>query len=258
MDWQSDNGEIVAKWEKQATPIIWLSRHRRRKRQKCSREWPVKPKTGSGKASVTFSTETQQILTAGNSTDRWKAVLQPPPWPHRCQRSSAEEKQGKGFNTSSMLHPAERSEQCEWKESSLECAGQNPGRSWVEWQLDHTTWVHWSTFWTEQGYSSWSWQDHIYPDLKNLSEDDKSKLFTLYEESFVTGQVPNDWSYSYLQPIPKLANDHSKVIGYHTLTMQNAMWKLMEQKVAGKLAQDLERRNILPLNQGGYRAGKAA
>ena len=34
------------------------------------------------------------------------------------------------------------------------------------------------------------------------------------------------------------------------------MGKLMEQIVARKLAQDLERRNILPQNQGGYRAGK--
>ena len=30
----------------------------------------------------------------------------------------------------------------------------------------------------------------------------------------------------------------------------------MERIVAGKLAQDLERRNVLPPNQGGYRAGK--
>ena len=30
----------------------------------------------------------------------------------------------------------------------------------------------------------------------------------------------------------------------------------MERIVAIKLAQDLERRNVVPLNQGGYRAGK--
>ena len=33
----------------------------------------------------------------------------------------------------------------------------------------------------------------IYTDIKNLPEDDKSKLFTLYEESIATGQVPEDW-----------------------------------------------------------------
>ena len=39
--------------------------------------------------------------------------------------------------------------------------------------------------------------------------------------------------------------------------MQNTTGKLMERIVARKLAQDLERRNVLPPNQGGYRAGKS-
>ena len=42
-----------------------------------------------------------------------------------------------------------------------------------------------------------------YSDIKNLSVDNKSELFRLYEESFATGQVPEDWSHSYLKPIPK-------------------------------------------------------
>ena len=36
-----------------------------------------------------------------------------------------------------------------------------------------------------------------YSDVKNLP-DDKSDLFTLYEESFAAGQVPKDWSHSSL------------------------------------------------------------
>ena len=39
--------------------------------------------------------------------------------------------------------------------------------------------------------------------------------------------------------------------------MQNTTGKLMERILARKLAHDLERRNVLPTNQGGYRAGKA-
>ena len=38
--------------------------------------------------------------------------------------------------------------------------------------------------------------------------------------------------------------------------MQNTTGNLMERIVARKLPQDLERRNVLPPNQGGYRAGK--
>ena len=95
-----------------------------------------------------------------------------------------------------------------------------------------------------------------YSDIKNLSVDNKSELFRLYEESFATGQFPEDWSESYLKPIPKPGKDLSKLNGYRILTMQNTTGKLMERILARKLAQDLERRNVLPSNQGGYRAGK--
>ena len=50
----------------------------------------------------------------------------------------------------------------------------------------------------------------------------------------------------YLKPIPEPGKDHSKLNGYHILIMQNATRKLMERTVARKLAQDLERRNVLP------------
>ena len=95
-----------------------------------------------------------------------------------------------------------------------------------------------------------------YSDVKNMSVDNKSKLFQLYGESFATGQVPEDWSHSYLTTIPKPGKDHSKLNGYSMLTMQNTAGKLMERIVARKLARDLERRNELPPNKGGYRAGK--
>ena len=85
-----------------------------------------------------------------------------------------------------------------------------------------------------------------YSDIKNLLVHNKSELFRLYEESFATGQVPEDCSHSYLKPIPKPGKDHSKLNGYRILTMQNTTGKLMERIVARKLAQDLERRNVLP------------
>ena len=44
--------------------------------------------------------------------------------------------------------------------------------------------------------------------------------------------------------------------GYHILTKQNTMGKLMERIVARELVRDLEDREILPLNQGGSQARK--
>ena len=55
-------------------------------------------------------------------------------------------------------------------------------------------------------------------DIKNLSVHNKSELFRLYEESFAKGQVPEDWSHSYLKPILKPKKDHSKLNGYRVLT----------------------------------------
>ena len=95
-----------------------------------------------------------------------------------------------------------------------------------------------------------------YSDIKKLSAENKSELFRLYEESFSTGQVHEDWSHSYLKPILKLGKDHSKLNGYRILTMQNTTGMLMERIVARKLAHDLERRKVLPPYQGECRAGK--
>ena len=95
------------------------------------------------------------------------------PRSHRCQWSSTEDQRGRGLSTTPTLRPVEQSEQCGWKESSLERAGQNPGRSRLEWRPDHRAGIHWSTFRTEQGYSSWSWQGQILRH-KNLSVHSKS------------------------------------------------------------------------------------
>ena len=53
-----------------------------------------------------------------------------------------------------------------------------------------------------------------YSDTKNLSVDDKSELFTLYEESFATGQILEDWLHSYLKSFPKPGKDPTKLNGY--------------------------------------------
>ena len=115
---------------------------------------------------------------------------------------------------------------------------------------------HTATFIKEVGVSIW-WMRRRWTSRSSCSPfdvDNKSELFKLYEESFATGLVPEDWSHSYLKSIPKPGKDHSKLNGYRILKMQNTTWKLMERIVARKFAQDFERRNVLPPNQGGYRA----
>ena len=81
-------------------------------------------------------------------------------------------------------------------------------------------------------------------------------MYAIYQKSFDKGHIPEDWTHSFLKPIPKPGKDHRKLNGYRILTMQNTIGKLMERIVARKLARDLEDRKILPANQGGFRPGK--
>ena len=90
-----------------------------------------------------------------------------------------------------------------------------------------------------------------YSDIKKLTEEDRVDLYTIYQESFDKGYIPEDWTDSILRPISKPGKAHHELNGYRILTMQNAVGKLMERTVARKLARDLEDREILPENRGG-------
>ena len=81
-------------------------------------------------------------------------------------------------------------------------------------------------------------------------------MYAVYQESFDKGHILEDWTHSFLKPIPKQGKDHRKLNGYRILTMQNTIGKLMERIVARKLARDLEDRKILPANQEAFRPGK--
>ena len=215
----------------------------------------MKQKTGSGKASVTLSTETQHSLTSGNSTDRRRAALRTPT-PPTSDASGAVLKTNKEKGSALFQRFVQQSHQNNLDERKAACKGLDrtlteAGSNHMITELEFTEALSGLSKDTAPG------NDRVkYSDIKNLSVDNKSQLFRLYEESFATGQFPEDWSDSYFKPIPKPGKDLSTLNGYRILTMQNTTGKLMERIVARKLTQDLERRNVLPSNQGGYRAGK--
>ena len=94
-----------------------------------------------------------------------------------------------------------------------------------------------------------------YSDIKKLTEEDRTELHTIYQESFDKGYIPEDWTDSILRPISKPGKAHHELNGYRIHTMQNTAGKLMERTVARKLARDLEDREILPENRGGGGGG---
>ena len=80
------------------------------------------------------------------------------------------------------------------KESSLERAGQNPDRSSNDNLI--TELVFTKAFYGLSKDTVPDPEKIKFSDIKNLSVGDKSELFTLYEQSFTTGQVPLDLSHS--------------------------------------------------------------
>ena len=52
-----------------------------------------------------------------------------------------------------------------------------------------------------------------YWDIKNLTEEERAELYTIYQESFDKGYIPKEWTDSFLKPIPKPRKDHHKLNG---------------------------------------------
>ena len=141
---------------------------------------------------MTLSTETQYSLTSGNFTDRSRLRCEHQhPRLHRYQWSSTEESKEKGSVL--LQHFAQQSNQnnlderkAVWKglDKTLTEAGSND---------ELITELKFIEALSRLSKDTAPGPDKIkYSDIKDLSVDNKSELFRLYEESFVTGQVSED------------------------------------------------------------------
>ena len=82
-----------------------------------------------------------------------------------------------------------------------------------------------------------------YLDINNLTEEDRDEYY-IYQESFDKVYISEDWTDSFSNHISKPGKDH------RTFTTQNTVGKLVRERfVSGKLARELERREIFPANQ---------
>ena len=92
--------------------------------------------------------------------------------------------------------------------------------------------------------------------LKQLNENEIAALTEAFNDSLESGKIPTDWLDSHLAPVPKPEKDPSKIASYRIITMQNTVGKLPEKMVAHRLAEELEKKNLLPPTLGSYRRGK--
>ena len=90
-----------------------------------------------------------------------------------------------------------------------------------------------------------------YSDITNLTEEDRTELYDIYQERFDKGLIPEDWT-QFLATCFKTRKRPPQA----KWTMQYTIGKLMERIVSRKLARDFEDRKIFPTNQGGFRPGE--
>jgi hypothetical protein len=89
-----------------------------------------------------------------------------------------------------------------------------------------------------------------------LSDGELNELVDIYNQSIKSATINEEWLHSYLVPLPKPAKDHKKIQGYHIITMQNTMGKLLEKVIARKLSCSFENLNLFPSTLGGYRPNR--
>ena len=97
-----------------------------------------------------------------------------------------------------------------------------------------------------------------YNSMKELDGQDLQSLTNMLNDSLSQHIVPEEWLDSHLAPVPKPGKDHTSIKGYRIVTMQNTVGKLLEKYVARRLANQLERDELLPATLGSYRRGKDA
>ena len=89
--------------------------------------------------------------------------------------------------------------------------------------------------------------------LKNLGTKAKSKLLSLYNNSWKTGNVPQIWREADMVPIHKKGKERAKATSYRPISLTSCVGKLMERLINNRLTWHLEHNNILLPEQAAFR-----
>lgn len=94
-----------------------------------------------------------------------------------------------------------------------------------------------------------------YKDIYQLADDDIGKLTNEFNASLRGVEIRVEWLDRYLMSPPKPNKGLCSIGIYLIITRQNTTGKLLENILAGRLTDELERRHIFPSTLGGYREG---
>ena len=89
--------------------------------------------------------------------------------------------------------------------------------------------------------------------IKNLNRINLARIHKLINLSFATGYVPTAWKLAKLHPLLKSGKDPKFVESYRPISLLECVGKLMERIVVTRLEDEVERMQLLPHSQAGFR-----
>ena len=89
--------------------------------------------------------------------------------------------------------------------------------------------------------------------LEHLGTKAKTKLLTLFNNSWKTGHVPQSWRDADMVPIHKKGKDKKKADSYRPISLTSCVGKLLERMINTRLTWHLEKNNIISPEQAGFR-----
>ncbi|CAF0819288.1 unnamed protein product [Adineta ricciae] len=93
--------------------------------------------------------------------------------------------------------------------------------------------------------------------LKNYSKLLVQHLTNLYNAVLNQGYIPNTWKQANIILLLKPKKDKQQPSSYRPISLLSCLGKLLEKIVKQRLMSELDRRNILPEHQAGFRPGKS-
>lgn len=93
--------------------------------------------------------------------------------------------------------------------------------------------------------------------LKNISEQLAVPLQSIFQDSFDTGVLPDDWLKAKVRPIYKKGGSRSAAANYRPISLTSVSCRVMERVLKGFLLDHLSKNNIITASQHGFMAKKS-
>jgi len=95
-----------------------------------------------------------------------------------------------------------------------------------------------------------------YQDMRRLGEDARISLLKYFNNLWVSGLMPQAWSFAILVPVTKAGKDRSCLRSYRPIALLSCVRKVFERMVCSRLTWFLEASNALHCAQFGFRASR--